>query len=171
MIPRPAPSEYAPYYGRYVALVPEDDVLAFLDTQKRATQALLKEVGEERGGHRYAPDKWSIKQVVGHLTDAERVFAYRALVISRSDRTPQAGFEQDDWVTKANHDQRPLADVAAEFAAVREATLSLGRSFSDEMWGRTGVASDCSFTARALLFIIAGHEVHHVGVLRERYLT
>jgi hypothetical protein len=105
------------------------------------------------------------------VTDVERVFAYRGLVFSRSDSTPQAGIEQDDWATAANHDDRSLADVTAEFASVRAATLTLFRSFSADMWSRVGTASDCRFTARAVPFIIAGHELHHVNVIRERYLA
>ncbi len=170
MIPRPASDEYAPYYGPYVARVPDGDLLRQLETQHRETQALLGEIGEKRGGYRYAPDKWSIKQVIGHLTDTERMFSYRALVFARSDTTPQPGMEQNDWARVGEHDARPLADVASEFASVRAATLSLFRGFSDTMWGRNGVANNVEFTTRALAYIIAGHELHHLGVVRERYL-
>ena len=171
MIARPDPSEHAPYYSRYISEVPECDILEFLDTQKRDTLALLEEIGEARGGHRYEPGKWSIKQVIGHVTDVERVFAYRALVISRADSTPQPGMEQDDWARDGNHDERSLADVAAEFDSVRNATLTLFGGFSAAMMARTGVASGCSFTASSFAFILAGHELHHVGVIRERYLS
>jgi len=169
MIPRPAPEEHAPYYGRYIERIPECDILEFLETQNRDTLALLAEFGDARGGFRYAPGKWSINQVVGHVTDVERVFAYRALVFSRADATPQAGMEQDDWAETADHDKRTLSSIAAELATVRKATVSLFRGFTDDMWTRVGVANDCRFTARAMPFIIAGHELHHVGVLRERY--
>lgn len=170
MIPRPASSEHAPYYGRYISRVPECDILELLQTQNRDTLALLDDIGEKRGSYRYEPGKWSIKQVIGHVTDVERVFTYRGLVFSRGDSTPQAGIEQDDWAMAANHDDRSLADVAAELASVRAATLTLFRSFSDDMWSRSGTASDCRFTARAVPWIIAGHELHHVNVIRERYL-
>lgn len=170
MIPRPEADEYAPYYGRYIAQIPECDILEFLETQARDTQKFLAGLDEARGNHRYEPDKWSLKQVMGHVTDIERVFAYRALVFSRSDSTPQAGVEQDDWAEQANHDARSLADVSAEFTSVRAATLTLFRSFADDMWMRRGTASDCVFTARSIPFVIAGHELHHVQVIRERYL-
>ncbi len=170
MIQRPDDGEYAPYYSGYISQVPECHVLEFLEARKRDTLALLSEIGEQRGGLRYAPDKWSIKQVIGHVVDTERVFAYRALVFSRNDATPQAGIEQDDWTREANHDERTLADVAGEFASVRDATLTLFRGFSDDMWLRKGTASDCPFTARAMPYVIAGHEKHHIGVIRERYL-
>lgn len=170
MIPRPEADEYASYYGRYIEQIPECDILEFLETQARDTQTFLGSLDEARGNQRYEPGKWSLKQVIGHVTDVERVFAYRALVISRADSTPQAGIEQDDWAERANHDERSLADVTAEFVSVRAATLTLFRSFADDMWLRRGTASDCVFTARAIPFVLAGHEVHHVNVIRERYL-
>jgi len=170
IIQRPDPSEYAPYYGTYVDQLPAGDVIDQLETHGRDTAALLAGIPEDRAGFRYAPGKWSLKEVVGHLTDTERIFAYRALRFSRADRTPIPGFEQDDYVAAANFDGRTLADLAAEFAAVRAASLALFKSLDDTALARRGTANDVEFSARSIPFIIAGHERHHLGVLRERYL-
>ena len=167
---RPASTEYAPYYDRYIARVPEGDVTATLEAQLAETLALLRTIPEERGTHRYGPDKWSIKEVVGHLADSERIFAYRALRVARGDATPLPGFDENAYVRGARFDAIPLADLAAELEAVRRATLALLRGLDDEALGRRGVANDQEITPRALAYIIAGHERHHVGILRERYL-
>lgn len=170
-IPRPATDEHAPYYARYVSRVPEGDVLALLERQGREAAALLRALPEERGTFRYAADKWSVKDVVGHVADSERIFGYRALRIGRGDRTPLPGFEQDDFVRAANFDRRPLRELVAELEAVRAATLALFRGFDDEALGRRGTASGQEVTPRALVYIIAGHERHHLDILRERYLA
>jgi hypothetical protein len=167
---KPEANEYAPYYEKYVSLVPDAEVVGTLERQAEETLALLRAVPEERGGHAYEPGKWSIKQVVGHIIDGERVFVYRALRFARGDRTPLPGFEQDDYVAAADFDSRSLASLLDEFAAVRRATLSLFRSLDAESWRRTGVASDNEVSVRALAYITAGHEAHHVRILRERYL-
>ncbi len=164
----PAADEHAPYYGKYVALIGPDS-LAALETQARTTAALLAATPEERGGFRYAEGKWSVKEVVGHLADAERVFAYRAMRIGRADTTDLAGFDENQYVPAGRFDRRALKDLAAEFAAVRAATLALARSFDAEALLRRGSANGSPVSARALLAIIAGHEAHHVGLLRERY--
>jgi uncharacterized damage-inducible protein DinB len=166
----PAASEYAPYFEKYVSLVPAGDVVETLERQAAETLALLRGLDEERAGSRYEPGKWSIKQIVGHLADAERVFAYRALCFARGDRTPLPGFEQDDYVRGANFDARPITDLADEFEAVRRATVALFRQLDDESWRRTGTANDNPFTVRAIAHIIAGHELHHLGVLKTKYL-
>jgi uncharacterized damage-inducible protein DinB len=167
---RPASDEYAPYFEQYVSLVPEGDVVARLGQQLDTTLRLLRAIDEDQANHRYAPDKWSIKEVIGHLIDAERIFAYRALRISRGDATPLAGFEQNDYVPNANSDARELADLAAEFACVRQSTLHLLKSLSDEAWLRRGVANDNEVSVRALAYMMAGHEAHHVQVIKSRYL-
>lgn len=167
---KPATDEYAPYYGKYTSLVPDGDILATLTQQIDATLALLRALPEEQGNHRYAPEKWSIKEVIGHLIDAERIFAYRALRIARGDTTPLPGFEQDGYITNGNFDVRQLADLAAEFETVRQSTLFLLRHLTDEAWLRRGVASDNPVTVRALAYMMAGHELHHVEILRSRYL-
>ena len=169
-ISRPDSTEYAPYYGRYVDQVPQGDVLEILEAQLAQTRETLAGVPSDRGTYRYAPEKWSLNQVIGHLCDTERVFAHRALWFSRADRQPLPGMEQDDYVAAANFDSRTPTDLADEFQAIRLATLALFRSMSGEMLMRRGVASEVEFSVRAIPFIIAGHERHHWGVLEERYL-
>jgi hypothetical protein len=166
---RPEATEYAPFFARYVSRVPEGDIVAILDEQMHATAALLGGLSEAQGDYRYAPDKWSIKELVGHVADAERVFSYRALRFSRGDRTDLPGFEQNDWVPQSGAATRSLRDLADELRMVRLATIALARSLSEEQGMRSGVASGSHVTVRGLLHIIAGHEAHHVAVLRDRY--
>ncbi len=170
VISRPAADEYAPYYGAYIGRVPDGDLCATLTTQVGETLALIHSIPESRGTHRYAPGKWSIKEVVGHLIDTERIMGYRALRIARGDATPLPGFEQNDYVPAGGFDRRTLADLSEEFAAVRQATLHLLRHFAPEALTRRGTASGNPFTPRALAYVIAGHERHHVEILRTKYL-
>lgn len=170
-IVRPAAGEYAPYYGRYIEQVPDGDLLRTLAEQGRETVALLRSIPEERGAHRYAPEKWSIKDVVLHLADAERVFGYRAMHFARRDPTPLPSFDENEWARQAGADRRSLADLVTEFELVRAATIALLRGFDDDQIGQRGTASGKEVTARALAWIIAGHERHHLTILRERYLT
>ena len=166
---RPGRDEYAEYYGRYIDRVPDGDVVAMLESQGNETQKLLASIGEEKAGYRYEPGKWSIKEVVGHIADAERVFAFRLLAFARGEKQPLPGFDQDEYMETANFDARSLADLADDLASTRHATLTLVRSFNDEAWDRRGVASDNPVSVRALAWITAGHERHHVSILRERY--
>jgi uncharacterized damage-inducible protein DinB len=166
---RPGRDEYAEYYGRYIDRVPDGDVVAMLESQGNETQKLLASIGEEKAGYRYEPGKWSIKEVVGHIADAERVFAFRLLAFARGEKQPLPGFDQDEYMETANFDARSLADLADDLASTRHATLTLVRSFNDEAWDRRGVASDNPVSVRALAWITAGHERHHVNILRERY--
>jgi uncharacterized damage-inducible protein DinB len=169
---RPDASEYASYYDRYLAAVPDTgDFLASLEAQGASTVALLRSLSEAQAEHRYAPDKWSVKEMVGHVIDAERVFSYRALHVARGDKAPLPSFEQEDWVRVSNAGSRPIADLANEFAAVRASTLALFRSLDDAALVRRGIANKIEVTPRALAWIIAGHERHHRGVLTDRYLT
>ncbi len=167
---RPQPDEYNPYYERYTSLVESLDIRATLERQGQETVALLSGIAEERGGFRYAPDKWSIKELLGHVIDTERIFAYRALRIARADRTPMAGFEQDDYIRNAQFDACTLAGLVAEFDAVRRSTVLLFGHLSTETWTRRGVANGNEITVRAIAWIIAGHELHHRSILREKYL-
>jgi len=167
---RPEANEYAPFYEKYVSLVPDADIAGTLARQNEETLALLGTVTEEHAGFRYEPGKWSIKQVVGHLIDAERIFAYRALAIARGERQPLPGMEQDEYMAHADFDARTLADLGEEFAHVRRANVLMLRGLDAEAWSRRGVASDNEVTVRALAYIIAGHEAHHVQILRARYL-
>ena len=167
---RPQPGEYAPYYERYISLIQSSDILATLDEQRRETLLLLSGRTEEEGNHRYADDKWSVKEVLGHVNDTERVFAYRALRISRNDPTNIEGFEQDDYVRFGPFAKRTLEDLVEDYIAVRRATLTLFRNLYEDAWMRRGVANRNEVTVRALAYIIAGHEVHHRRILQEKYL-
>jgi DinB family protein len=166
---RPSANEYAPYYHAYVSLITTDDILGALESQRLQTSQLLAARSEREGNFRYAPGKWSVKEVVGHIADAERIFSYRALRIARGDATPLAGFEQDDYIRGGNFGERNLADLVEEFLAIRAASLALFRSLNDEAWSRRGVASNKEVTARAMAYIVAGHELHHRNILIERY--
>ncbi len=171
MVLRPLPGDCAPYYERYISLVPEGDIHELLGTEHRRSLALLGAVPAERETFRYAPGKWSLREVVGHVTDAERVFAYRALHFARSDGAPLPSMEQDEWGAASNAAERPLPELAAEWAAVRAATLSFFRGLHPEAWGRRGVASGNPFTVASLAYIILGHELYHRRGLEDRYLA
>jgi hypothetical protein len=168
-IARPQAGEYAQYYDRYIALVQGEDILDTLDQQRRETMTMLCGRDEADGDFRYAPDKWSAKELLGHVCDTERVFAYRALRISRADSTPLEGFEQDDYVRNGPFAQCALSDLVEDFIAVRRATISLLRNLDEEAWMRRGVANKNEVTVRALAYIIAGHELHHRRILEEKY--
>ena len=169
-IGRPQATEHAPYYEKYVSLVPEGDIVSTLTQQAVTTLSLLSGIPEAQANSRYARDKWSIKEVVGHLIDSERVFAYRALRFARNDSTPLAGFEQDDYVTNAAFSDVSLTDLASEFEYLRRSTVYMFKSLTGDAWLRTGSANGNDVSVRALAHIIAGHELHHVSVLRSRYL-
>jgi hypothetical protein len=171
VIPRPATGEYASYYGRYIDRVPDGDLCALLEAQLAETIDLVRTIPESRGTHRYAPGKWSIKEVLGHVIDTERIMSYRALRIGRGDPTPLPGFEQNDYVPTGDFDRRPLQDLCDELAAVRAATVHLVRHLDGVALARRGTASGHPVTTRALAYIIAGHERHHVAILREQYLS
>ena len=170
-IQRPGADEFAPFYANYVNDVPDGDITDVLEAQARELVALLDRLDGERADFRYAPDKWSVKEVMGHVADTERIFAYRALRISRGDATPMAGFDQDTYVANAQFDRRGLGELVDEFRAVRAATVLLFRSMTEEESRRAGSANSVPVTARALAFIAAGHERHHARILRERYLV
>lgn len=168
---RPNSNEYAPYYEKYISLVSGDDAVAALEAQRGGTRQLFAGRSEAEGTFRYAPDKWSVKEVVGHLADTERIFSYRALRIARADQTPIEGFEQDDYVRGGGFHERTLESLVDEFAAVRSATLALFRSLDEQACLRRGVANKNEISVRALAFIIAGHELHHARILEERYFA
>ena len=168
---RPAADEYAPFYETYVSLVPDGDVIGTLSRQLEETLALLRNVPASREDFSYEPGKWSIKEVVGHMTDGERIFSYRALAIARGDKQNLPGMDQDEYMSAATFSKRRLGDLAAEFEYVRRATLSLLRHLSEEAWLRRGTANDNEVSVRAIAHIIAGHVLHHVNVLRTKYLA
>jgi hypothetical protein len=168
---KPEAGEYAAYYDKYVSIVSGDDIANVLETQRLQTMQLFAGRSERDGNFRYAADKWTVKEVLGHVNDTERIFTYRALRIARGDQTPLSGFEQDDYVRSAGSNERPLANLVEEFAHIRSASLALFRSFGKDEWVRRGTASNNGVTVRALAFITAGHELHHRRILEERYFS
>lgn len=167
---KPIPGDYAPYYENYVKLVDGEDILKILNDQSKKTQDVLNSFSEHKGNYRYADGKWTVKEVVGHLLDTERVFAYRALCIARGEKKSLPGFEQNDYVTEGNFNSRELFELNYEFRLLRESNLLLFRSFTPEMLKHRGFANESSVSVLAILFIIAGHEKHHMNVLREKYI-
>jgi uncharacterized damage-inducible protein DinB len=167
---KPTSEEYAPAYAGYVGQVSAENVIAALENNGAETLALVRGLSAEKGDYRYAEGKWSVKELIGHITDSERIFAYRILRIARGDATPLPGFDQDPYVVNGLHATRTLASLADEFETVRGATLSLVKSLDETAWARRGVASDNEISVRALIYITAGHEIHHVKILQERYL-
>ena len=169
-IARPGPDEFAPYYAGYVARVPEGaDPLHLLVAQYETIPAVLLAVPREREAYRYAPEKWTVKEVIGHVGDAERIFAYRLLRIARGDTTPLPGFEEKGYVQHGGFAARSLADIIDDWVAARRATLALVRGLAADAWERRGTASGMGVSARALLYIIVGHAAHHMAILKERY--
>jgi hypothetical protein len=166
---RPEPTEFADFYAGYVSRVPGNDVVSVLESQRVQMLQLFAGRSERDGSFRYAPEKWTVKEVLGHVNDAERIFTYRAMRIARGDQTPLATFEQNDFVRNGGFGERTLASLVEEFAAVRSASITLFRSFPEEASARRGVASQKEVTARALAFITAGHQIHHRVILEERY--
>lgn len=170
-IARPEPSEFAPYYERYISLVSGTDILGTLDAQRRQTLLLLSGRDDRDGEYRYAPGKWSAKEALGHVCDTERVFAYRALRIARGDQTPLAGFEQDDYVKNGPFAKAPMEEIIEDYIAVRRASITLFRNLDEAAWVRRGVANNNEISVRALAYIIAGHELHHRRILEEKYFA
>jgi uncharacterized damage-inducible protein DinB len=168
-ISRPAAGEHIAYYSRYIDLVPGEDALPHLESQIVTSLAALRPLDDARAMHRYAPGKWSVKEVVGHVMDAERVWAYRALRFARADAAPLPGFDENAWVPAGRFDRRPLGDLLDEWAAARASTLALYRGFDEEALLRHGTADGNPMSVRALGWITAGHERHHLTILRERY--
>lgn len=168
---RPNASETAPYYFRYIDLVTEGDVIATLEKQLNETHAFLNTITEDKSLHSYAPGKWTMRQLLNHVNDTERVFLYRALWFARGFPEPLPGFDQDVGVAGSEANHVAWADLVEEFRSIRLATISFFKNLSEDAWSRTGTASDNPFTVRALAYIIAGHAAHHQGVLQERYLN
>jgi hypothetical protein len=166
---RPDPHEYAPFFAGYVARVPDGDILALLEAHSERVQALLAPLSRERALARPTPADWNTLEVLGHITDGEQVFAYRALRIARGDPTPLAGFEQDDYVRAARFAERELSELLEAYVAQRRATIALLRGFGAEAWLRRGTVSGHLCSARAWAYIAAGHELHHIADFHERY--
>jgi uncharacterized damage-inducible protein DinB len=168
-IGRPAADEHAEYYARYISRVPDGDLLDLLRQQLTETVTALRGVPESRGDYAYAPGKWSIKTVIGHMSDVERVMFYRALTFARNDKTELPGFDENQWAADFDTKNRTLADLVEEFEVVRSGTIQFAKHLTSEEQGRRGKANGQEVSVRALLYIIAGHERHHLGLLRERY--
>jgi hypothetical protein len=169
----PTAEEYAPYFQPYIDKVEAVDSVGILDaleTQHEETQAFLRAIPEAKGDHRYADGKWSIKELVQHLIDSERVFCYRAMRFSRNDSTDLPGFDHDAYVSASSAARHTMEDLADEFEVVRLGTLALFHSFDDEMWGKVGTANGTAMSVRAAAFVSLGHELHHLAVIKERYL-
>ncbi|MCC7052635.1 MAG: DinB family protein [Gemmatimonadaceae bacterium] len=166
---RPAAGTYGEFYHKYVTLVPDGDLRRLLPVIFDANYRVLREVPAALERHRYAPGKWSVREAVGHMVDTERVFAYRALRIARGDTTPLPGFDENQFVAHARYDDLPLEQTLGELMAVHAATILLFENMADEAWDRIGTASNHPIGVRALAYIIAGHELHHMNIFRERY--
>ncbi len=166
---KPNSGDYNPYYETYIKEIEGNDILRILNDQSKKTQEVLNSFSEHKGNYSYDDGKWTVKEVVGHLLDTERVFAYRALCIARGDKKSLPGFEQDDYVSEGNFNSRNLSELNYEFRLLRESNLLMFRSFSEEMLNKRGTANESAITVRAILWIIAGHEKHHVKILLERY--
>jgi hypothetical protein len=166
---RPDREECYEYYGRYIDQVPDGDIRTTLATQIEEFATLIRGIPADRESYRYAPGKWSIREVVGHVLDTERVFGLRALHFARRDRTPLPSFEQDDWARESNAGTRPLGDLLDELLTVRQGHVLFFRGLDDDAALRRGIASEREFTVRSVAWIIAGHERHHLRELRQRY--
>lgn len=167
---KPEAGEFLPFYGKYIDLVEAGDIVSTLANQMSETQVLLKGLPASVGAYRYAPDKWSVNEMIGHLIDSERIFLTRALRFARSDSTPLPGFEQDDYVRNSSYEDYPLAELASELEGLRQSTIFFFRHLSEDAWMRRGTANGAEVTVRALAYIVAGHELHHRKILRTRYL-
>jgi len=167
---RPDPTQHVEYYGLYINQAPEGDILQVLADAVETTVELLAAVSPEKETFCYAPGKWNLRQIVGHLIDTEWTFAYRGLCFARADPAALPGFDQELWARSSPAGDRELSSLLDEFAAVRSASLAAFRGFRDVEWARTGIANDCEFSARSMPYILAGHEVHHRKLIIERYL-
>ena len=169
MVERPSEGEHNPYYSKYIALVTEDDVLLALEQQSAEVRQLVARLPADRESYRYAPGKWSVRQVIGHMTDAERVFGYRAFRISRGDETPLSGFDENLFVERSPYDGVPAKQLAEEFALVRAGNLAFLRQLDALRWPLKGTANNSPISVRALAYIMAGHVRHHQKGLRDNY--
>ena len=168
---KPEKAEYDGYYEGYVSLVDEVRLLPSLAAQPQMLADRFKDIPDERGSHAYAEGKWTIKELLGHINDAERMFAYRVLRISRGDATPIEGFEQDGYIENAHSNSRSITDLVEEFRLLRTANMFMLNNLTEGDWLRMGTASGLSISVRALAYIMAGHVTHHANILRERYLV
>jgi len=164
------PGDYNPYFERYIKLVEGDDIIKILFKQNEISRELINSISDYKGNYRYADGKWTIKEVIGHILDSERILAYRALSLARGEKKSLPGFDHEDYVREGNFNSRELLELSFEFKLLRESNLLQFKNFSDEMLCKKGFADESSVTVLALLYIIAGHEKHHLNVLEEKYL-
>lgn len=170
MISGPEPSEYAPYCAKYIALVPDGDIRVALSTNADAMRVLFNRITAPQSLHRYALGKWSIREVIVHVADVERIQSCRAMRFARGETQPLAGFDPASYVATSNADSRDWKDIVGEFSATREATLALLANLPGDAWSRQGIADGFSLSVRAAAYVIAGHAIHHTNILREKYL-
>lgn len=161
--------DYDPYFGTYIGLVPDGSVTKILEQQLGETLEQFRNLSEDQGSFRYEPGKWSLKEVIGHISDAERIMSYRLLRIARGDKTPLPGFEQDDYVEAADFESRLLSELMEEYSLVRRSTLCLLKGLSEDAPTRRGIVNGKEINVLALAYIIAGHELHHRKIINERY--
>lgn len=166
---RPEKTEYAEFYAGYISLVEETDIVSALQIQLTELEILFAEMPPEKADFRYAPDKWSVKELLGHMIDGERIFAYRALRISRGDQTPLPGFEENSYVENSNFGERKIADLLEEFLYLRQANIIFFRNLNEKAWSQIGTASGAQVSVRALAYTMVGHVRHHINILRRRY--
>ncbi len=166
---KPKPVDYDAIYGGYISLIGDDDIIEVLEEQRKTSKIFLKSFTEKQGNYSYADGKWTVKEVLGHVIDTEKIMAYRALAIARGEKQSLPGFEQDDYVAKSNFNNRSLDDLINEFLTARESNIILFKSFDEEIFIRRGIASESEVTVLALIYIIAGHEKHHMKILSEKY--
>lgn len=167
---RPKQEEYIPYFETYISKIEGDDIIKVLESQLTEAVILFKSIPNDKGNYCYADGKWSIKELIGHIIDSERVFAYRAMCFARGEKISLPGFEQDDYVKGGNFNKRSLSDLTNEFRLLRESNLVLFKSFGEDELSHMGSANQSKVTVLAILFIIAGHTQHHINVLKEKYL-
>ncbi len=168
---RPKQGDYAQYYEQYISELKGNDILKILESQLSEAIIFFKSIPEEKGGFKYSEGKWSVKEVIGHITDNERVLAYRALCIARGEKNELPGFEQDDYVKLGKFNNRTLNDLINEFRLLRESDLVMFKSFDEESLSKDGIASKNRVTVLAILFIVAGHTLHHLRILKEKYFN
>ncbi len=166
---RPRTGDNNPYYDRYISLIGDDDIIEVLEEQRKTSEKFLKTFTEKQGNYSYADGKWTMKEVLGHVIDTEKIMAYRALAFARGEKQSLPGFEQDDYVAESNFNNRSLADLINEFLTVRDSNIILFKSFDEKILNRRGIASESEVTVLALIYIIAGHEKHHMKILRKKY--
>ncbi len=166
---RPDANEYNPYYSTYINLIPNGDIIRILEQQMKETNLLLKDISDSEGHFRYAPNKWSIKEVIGHIADTERIMAYRLLSIARGETAELPGYNDDMYVLRAAFDKQSMQDLLTNLTVVRQSTVHLLKSLDKDAWLQRGIANNSEVTVRALVNIIAGHELHHRQIIKVRY--